>query len=162
MTRLFPPTSVLYLHETALDLYLSQLQNAFQSLPREVLQLEYNCHLVVTDFTGSRDDTMNSGIVLGWGYHSSDFPHRNPDCGIVFMLNPPYVENITDIRLHFTAHEGGVLPALSTFKVNKQRFMLSRQEFDLDTIACGVVKTGNLHKKYTPERYGNTDIDPLE
>lgn len=155
MPRLFPVLNEVYLHNTALDLYLKTLREAMQSIPIGVLKLEEGCSLVITDFTDPRENEQ-SGISLGYGFHYSDFTGKNsgrPYAGLVFCLNPPLTTAITDIKIYVKEQECGLL-VHSSFKVGKNRFLLIGKEFNLDEVVCGILRTGEIYKKPTrPKQY---------
>ena len=158
MTRLFPALNFLYLHNSAVDLYLKTLREAVQSIPEGILQLEYNCLPIITDYSDSRE-TENTGIILGYGFHPCDFEAlSHPLNGLVFCLNPPYVSGINKVRMHHTQHGKGVIPIRSSFMMGKHRFLLTDQEFNLDNVVCGEIRTGEIYKKL--EHYKPDPNDP--
>ena len=161
MARLFPALSFLYLHDSAVDLYLKTLREAVQSIPQNVLQLEYNCFPIITDYSDSRD-AENSGIVLGYGSHHSDFDgHSHPQEGLVFCLNPPYVSGIEKVRMHHTQHGNGIIPIRSSFMIGDHRFLLTDQEFNLDDVVCGELRNGEIYKKHEPYKPNPKDPDAV-
>ena len=147
MVRLFPALSFLYLYNSAVDLYLKKVREAVQSVPQGVLQLELHCDPIITDYSDPRE-AENCGIVLGYGFHHSDFDGlSHPQEGLVFCLNPPHVRGIEKVRMHHTQHGSGVTPIPSSFMIGKHRFILTDQEFNLDNVVCGELSTGQIYKK---------------
>lgn len=147
MARLFQALNFLYLHDSAVDLHLKTLREAVQFIPQNVLQLEYNCHPIITDYSSPRE-AENCGIVLGYGFHHSDFDGiSHPHEGLVFCLNPPNANGIEKVRMHHTQHGNGVPPVRSSFMIGEHRFLLTDQEFNLDDVICGELRTGKMYEK---------------
>ncbi len=161
MARLFSALTFLYLRNSAVDLYLKILREAVQSIPQGVLQLENNCYPIITDYSDPRE-AENSGIVLGYGFHHSDFDGlSHPQAGLVFCLNPPYVSGIKEVRMHNTQHGNGILPVRSSFMIGEHRFLLTDQEFNLDDVVCGELRTGEIYKKPEPYKPDPKDADAI-
>jgi hypothetical protein len=170
MARLFPAMGFLYLHDSAIDLYLKTLREAIATLPREVLQIELNCKPIIIDYTDPREGensgiVLDSGIVLGYGFHKSDFKNqwpRGPLEGLVFCLNPPHADNVEGVRMYQTRAEQGTNSMTnslihSSFMIGPNRFVLTNREFDLDEVVCDVLAT---KERYTKPQPINTDTFP--
>jgi hypothetical protein len=149
MTRLFPALEYLYLHDSSLDLYLKKLRSAIPAIPLGVLQLEYDCRPIITDYSPS-EEAENCGITLGWGFHKSDFNQGrdSPREGLVFCLNPPITKDITNIRIPHTERREGIISIHSSFMIGENRFILTDKEFDLDLVICGELTSGEIYKKH--------------
>lgn len=160
MAILVPAGGFLYLHDSAVDLYLKTLREAIKTLPRGVLQLEHGCYPVITDYSDS-DIAANTGIRLGYGYHYSDYekdPFSRPLSGLVFCLNPPYSNVIRDVNMYNTKHGDGVILLRSSFMIDYKRFLVTNEEFNLDEIVCGELRTGEKYKR--PEPYKPDPANP--
>ena len=161
MVRLFPAPSFLYLHNSAVDLYLRTLREAVQSIPLGILQLENNCYPIITDYS---DPSLaeNCGVVLGYGFHHLDFDGvLSPREGLVFCLNPPNSDRIGKIRMSHTKFKDGILPIRSSFMIGRNRFLLTDQEFNLDDVVCGELRTGKIYKKCEPYVPNPNDPDAI-
>ena len=158
MANAFQELNFLYLHDSAIDMHLKRLREVVKSIPQNVLQLEHNCFPIIIDYSESRL-ASNRGIVLGHGFHHSDFDvFAHPREGLVFCLNPPYDHGIKNVRMHHTQYENGIIPVCSSFMIGDHRFLLTDKEFNLDKIVCGELKTGEIYKK--PEPYKPNPTDP--
>jgi hypothetical protein len=148
---------VLFLHESTVDLYLRSVREAIAVLPRGVLSLEEGCSLVVTDVVGIDTGSKVTGVVLGYGFHHSDFgfgPEKPPipTQGIVLKLHPPASHDgtycITDVVVPVTTHtDRMLLDNHLHFKVGDWEYRLTPQEFDLDKVVCCVLETGAPYEK---------------
>ena len=153
MERLFPAMHFLYLHDSAVDLYLKSLREAISSIPHEVLQAEISCKPIIIDYSDTREGE-DCGIVLGYGFHQSEFDDacrypRHPLAGLAFCLNPPHAPKVGDIRIYNTKHISFPL-VRSSFMIGKNRFILTDEEFDLDKTWCCELNTGERYEKPKP------------
>jgi len=150
MTKIYPSFNILFLNESNIDLYLKRVSKAMGSIPHGILNLEYNCSLVIIDFL--KEDApewiRENGIVLGSGYYHSDYPpeiHTEPSMGIVFK--PSQIEsNIREIII--PNPEDAILKyQMPSFMIGKERFFLSRRVFNLDETVCRSLATGEIYKR---------------
>jgi len=149
MAGRIPNPYFLYIWESGIDLGLKTLRERITTIPGGLIQVEYGCYAVVSDFVNS-GEIKGCDITLGYRFHPSIFEEDKMQCphqGLLFHLNPPWVSNnvIQNIRMnHATSHEFAVK---SSFMIGGNRFILTSQEFDLDKTICGDLRTGEIYKK---------------
>ena len=154
MAMLVPAMGFLYLHDSAVDLYLKSLREAIGSLPIDVLKVEYGCFPVVTDYSHT-ETAANAGVKLGFGFHHSDFekdPFSMPRKGLVFCLNPPFRNDVENVQM---------LGEYSSFMIKDKRFILTDEQFNLDEIVCCELKTAEKYKKFEPVKHSPTEDMPF-
>lgn len=140
MTLLEPVTEYLYLHDSCVDLYLKSIEPAMKEIPFGLLQVYPGCFPVICDYTNSQD-SFNSGIVLGCGYHNSKDNHLYLNQGLVFVLNQMN-SKIKNIKMFQTNHE----LFRSSFMINDYRYILTDKLYDLDKTLCRHLDSNEIHK----------------
>jgi len=150
MITLVPAVNFLYLHkDSAADLYLETFRKGIASIPEGLLLMEPCCRPIITNRSDPRE---SQGITIGWGFHHSDFQDggtRAPNSGLVFAINPPYVNGIDQIKMRQdAARVSEHSSSFSSFRIGEQTFLLTDRNFDLDTPrGFGYLKTKEIYQK---------------
>ncbi len=147
---MFKPLRVLYLHQSALDLYIPTLQKGIKEIPEGFLQLDERAKLVIINYLHP-SDTPNSGIVLACGYHFSEIPKWEVE-GLTICMHTPGDNNkpdnlegkVFDVRIKIGRLRESNYPS---FRTPSQSFFLSSEHVNLDEIICDDLYTQKRYEK---------------